>query len=278
MSLIIRSLAGKDLRAMTELFNYGFEDYVIPMQLTEDKVNGLITRENVVLDMSVEGLLDGKSVGFCWTGVRGDVAWCGGIGVGREHRGKGYGREMMTHCIELTRKYGMKRYTLECIKSNERALKMYEGLGLKVIGDLYNFKNMEPQPIDIDPEEYFILPGNELSLIKYWNALHQVPRSWQGDLPSILNSMDSLQVDLLVRGDEVAGMMVYGEHTNGLMVRDIAVKEENKKLAQICLAELHKKQKPTYYQFVPERATAASVLKEAGYESFIEQVQMSLEL
>lgn len=278
MSLYIQTLEDRPIEELTALFNYGFQEYLIPMKLTVEHAVQMIERENIDLSLSVEGVQAGQKVGFCWTGVRGDMAWCGGIAVGPEHRGKGYGKEIMVKCIELLRRHGMKHYSLECIKENERGLNLYNSLGFKLIGDLYHLRNVNPLPLKTLSGQYKRVPGSEVDVFRYWDELHQVQKSWQGDLASIMYMTAGLNFELYLQNEQVEGMVIYTEHAQGIVIRDLSVRDENKELCRTMLAELHKHRKPIYNQFVPEKSAVATVMLEAGYESYINQVQMLLEL
>lgn len=278
MSLHIQTLEDRPIEDLTALFNYGFQEYVIPMKLTVEHVVQMIERENIDLMLSVEGLLDGHQVGFCWTGVRGERAWCGGIAIGPEHRSKGYGKEIMKSCIDLLRCHGLQYYTLECIKENTQGLNLYNSLGFTLMGELYHLRNVNPTPLKGGSGHFQRVEGSMVDVFRYWDELHQIKKSWQGDLPSIMYSPGGLDFDLYLKDDQVEGMVVYTESTQGIVIRDLAVKEENNELCRTILAELHKRRKPIYNQFVPEKSAAATVMLELGYESYINQVQMLLEL
>ena len=278
MVLELRRLEGRDLVELTVLFNYGFQEYLIPMKLSVEHTAKMIERENIDMSLSLEGLLNGQAVGFCWTGIRGDKAWCGGIAIGPEYRGKGYGRELMQECIKLLRDNGFSEYYLECIKENDRALALYRRLGFSVVGELYHLRNMNPAPIKTSDTRFVRLPGTQLDVFRYWDSLHRVKKSWQGDLPSIMYVPVGYDFEVYTHDDTVVGMLIYAENSQNIVIRDLAVADEDEELCRAILLSVHRRKKPIYYQFVPENSVAAKVMFKEGYESYIDQVQMVLRL
>lgn len=278
LELSIRDLQGKSSAYLAEQFNYGFQDYFMEIDLTAELVDQMLLRESLVLDLSFEGVLANQVIGFSWTGVRGEAAWCGGIGLVPEYRGQGYGRELMDYCINQCRQMGIKTYQLECIKENERAIRLYQRLGLAVIGELYNFKNFQPKPLQSDLGEYEFVSGRPLDVRRLWADLHQIKKSWQGDLASIVFRLDLSEIKLLRKGEQIFGMVIFQEREKNIVVYDLAVKDENKELCQMMVAELHKMGKPIVVTLVPERSVLVAVLRELNYAQYLDQVQMLLQL
>ncbi len=278
MSLTFRSLENKDLKYLAELFNYGFQKYYTEMNLTEEQVNQMLVRENIDLTLSFEAVLDGKVIGFVWTGVREDKAWCGGIGIGLEYRGHGYGRELMVFCMGQCRDRGLITYQLECIKKNERGIRLYKSLGLEIIGELYNFKNDSPEPLSLADHQYELVKGSEMDVINLWDELHQIKKSWQMDLPSLLYRLDLGKIILLKDGEINLGILVYMEYSHGIGIYDLAVKDENKELCQILLAELHRLEKPISATLISDQSVLTQVLERAGYVRYLDQVRMLIQL
>lgn len=91
-------------------------------------------RENVAADAAQFVAVDGSVVvGWCdifpaWAAAvshRGTV----GMGVLPAYRGKGLGRRLLSACLAKATAQGMTRIELEVRADNERAIRLYEGLG-----------------------------------------------------------------------------------------------------------------------------------------------------
>ncbi|MCR5066569.1 MAG: GNAT family N-acetyltransferase [Erysipelotrichaceae bacterium] len=81
---------------------------------------------------------DGKAVGAVWSRIMNDYGHIDdltpslAISLKREFRGKGIGTALMKEMLQLLRKQGYEKVSLSVQKVN-RAVKMYERLGFKVI-------------------------------------------------------------------------------------------------------------------------------------------------
>ncbi|MFD3516900.1 GNAT family N-acetyltransferase [Streptomyces sp. NPDC058657] len=91
-------------------------------------------------------LADGEKVGFLWTG-RHEVApgeWAAfvyDVEVDERHRGRGYGRALMTQAERVALRDGETRLGLHVFAGNTPALRLYESLGFRTT-HLNCFKNL----------------------------------------------------------------------------------------------------------------------------------------
>ncbi len=99
-------------------------------------------------DPHVEGYYfadqEGRQVGSCW------VMWKGGdeklykvrktdgflfrLEVDEEHQGKGYSKMILDHMFRIIETHDLKKVTLVCAVKNEKALHLYESIGMKKTG------------------------------------------------------------------------------------------------------------------------------------------------
>jgi ribosomal protein S18 acetylase RimI-like enzyme len=127
----IERLRPERLDDMVDAQNEMFADYIIPIKSSRaffaDFLRSVGGRfENVLMAM------DGpKIVGYVNPVNDGHEGWIGGIGVLREHRGRGVGTKLM-HAAEadLATK-GVTEVSLEVIEGNDRAQRLYERLGYR---------------------------------------------------------------------------------------------------------------------------------------------------
>lgn len=88
-----------------------------------------------------------KVVGFIWLVIevefsgrrRGEIA---AVHVDRQHRGKGFGRELMAEGEAILRSYGCEQAHLMVTADNDRAVKLYRELGY----DVTRFQMEKPLP------------------------------------------------------------------------------------------------------------------------------------
>ncbi len=133
MSVELRPASLLSLAEQTELFNAGYEEYVIPMRLNDETaLQWMIDSFDIDRDASRIALRDGEPLGFANLAIRGDEAWVGGVGVVPAARRQGIGELLMDALHEEARARGIARIWLEVIEQNEAAFRLYEKLGYDV--------------------------------------------------------------------------------------------------------------------------------------------------
>ena len=102
--------------------------------------------ENVLSDNDVEWFVaeyDNKVVGQCSVGLvrrtaryrhRAEVAFV----ILQEYCDLGIGGKMMEECIEWCKEKAVTQIELDVVKTNDRAVKMYQGFGFEIIGTKEN--------------------------------------------------------------------------------------------------------------------------------------------
>jgi ribosomal protein S18 acetylase RimI-like enzyme len=132
VSLELRPAIELPAAERVELFNAGYEGYVVPMHIDEAALAWMEDKLDFDLDASRVAYRDGVAIGFANLGVRGDAAWVGGVGVATSARRSGVGEALMEAVHEQARELGVKRIWLEVIVENTGAFALYEKLGYVV--------------------------------------------------------------------------------------------------------------------------------------------------
>ena len=88
--------------------------------------------------------LDQTPIGKLDVSFEGKQAIIYGFGVLPEHRGKGYGRQMLAHTIQEILSTGEWHIWLEVATENERALSLYQSCGFTMTGS-YDYYRLEVQ-------------------------------------------------------------------------------------------------------------------------------------
>ena len=136
MSLLLRTARELSLAECVELFNAGYEGYVVPMHIEETALTWMQDKLDFDLDASRIAYRDGEPVGFANLAVRADEAWVGGVGVITSARRSGVGEALMDAIHEQARERGVKRVWLEVIVENTGAFALYEKLGYRTVQDV----------------------------------------------------------------------------------------------------------------------------------------------
>jgi ribosomal protein S18 acetylase RimI-like enzyme len=136
LSVELRPTSTISLGEQTELFNRGYEGYLIPFSIDETTMRFMV--EKYDLDREASRLAyDGDTpVGFGNLGLRGDDAWIGGVAVVPEARRSGIGETLMRALHDEAAARGARRVWLEVIDRNEGAFLLYEKLGYRTVRDL----------------------------------------------------------------------------------------------------------------------------------------------
>jgi ribosomal protein S18 acetylase RimI-like enzyme len=136
MSLELRPASDLEPAERVELFNAGYEGYVVQMHIDETALAWMTDKLDFDLDASRVAYRDGTAVGFANLAVRGNEAWVGGVGVVTSARRTGVGAALMDAIHEHARALGVKRVWLEVIVENTGAFALYEKLGYELVRDV----------------------------------------------------------------------------------------------------------------------------------------------
>jgi GNAT superfamily N-acetyltransferase len=153
----LRPAVSLSLAQRVELFNAGYEGYVVPMHIDEVGLGWMVEKLDIDLDGSCVAYRDGEPVGFANLAVRGDEAWVGGVGVVTNARRSGVGEALMEAIHEHARERGIKRVWLEVIVENAGAFALYEKLGYRTVQDVevWTLPGEEGEPVgrEVPPDE-----------------------------------------------------------------------------------------------------------------------------
>jgi GNAT superfamily N-acetyltransferase len=116
---------------LAALFTAGYEDYYAPVNIDAAALGFVVRTWDLDLDASRVAFRDGRPVGVCMLGVRGDEAWIGGLGVVVDERRAGIGVRLMNAVLGEARHRRVREVRLEVIVENERAIPLYERLGFE---------------------------------------------------------------------------------------------------------------------------------------------------
>jgi GNAT superfamily N-acetyltransferase len=148
VTLELRPAGELPLAERVELFNAGYEGYVVPMHIDDAALNWMVDKLDFDLNASQVAYRDGAAVGFANLAARGDEGWVGGVGVVTSARRTGVGEALMEALHEQARERGLKRVWLEVIVENTGAVALYEKLGYELVQDV------EVWMLDGAPEEH----------------------------------------------------------------------------------------------------------------------------
>ncbi len=125
-NVVIRSMTEEDADSVSRM-----EEETFSMPWRKQDFLDMIERDNMSYLVAVK---NGEVIGGA--GIReivGDIEITNVV-IKKEFRNRGYGRKLLEAVIEEGMRLGGKQFTLEVRKSNEAAIKLYEGAGFKAEG------------------------------------------------------------------------------------------------------------------------------------------------
>jgi ribosomal protein S18 acetylase RimI-like enzyme len=257
-------LTGISFEAMTEAFNDAFSDYDIPANYSVEYLTNLVTRRGYRADLAA-GAFDGDQlVGFVFNCLDGDDAYNSGTGVVISHRRRGIARQLMQRSIDTL---PAKRYTLEVIETNHRAIALYRSLGFEEqrrfqcwtfscgAGALAGGKPRELANVDLDAI-----------------ASHaDMPLSWQNSLASIRRARESH----VVLGDDRGAIVLFPQTGD---VPLLAVRRDARRQGigtSLLHAAATRSAKPLRIMNIDDRAAdIAAFLTAVGAKPLVRQIEM----
>lgn len=145
-------------RELAPLFERSFAEYIVPIRATPSGTEARNRIEHVDLFASQIALHGHAPVGLALIARRGRTSRVAAMGVIPEARGTGVARQLLARVIDDARLRGDRSLILECIASNERALRLYRGAGFVVTRQLVGYRagGLVAEParvVEIDPAE-----------------------------------------------------------------------------------------------------------------------------
>lgn len=177
------SASSVSLEEYAVVFTAGFSGYPLPHVLDVPKLSRKIRTEQYDLEHSLIAYEGEEPAGVAVLAIRGERGWCGGLGIVPRLRGRGVGRLIMQELLKRARVAGVRRLSLEVLRENEAAQRLYESAGMHVVRDLLV---LEREPEGVVPEGRELEEAEADELLPHFARLHTVAPAWQRELSAIL--------------------------------------------------------------------------------------------
>jgi GNAT superfamily N-acetyltransferase len=169
--LKLKKLSDSTIEEAVIAWNRGFEGYFVKIDMTAETFMNRVINEGISFDFSRVLFDENEPVaiilnGFRSTSLGNKISWNGGTGVAPAYRGKGASRILMEGALRIYQDEGIEIATLEAIKENERAIRLYEKYGYQITdqlmcltGSLQKIRNFHTiTSITIRPEQLSMIP------------------------------------------------------------------------------------------------------------------------
>lgn len=133
---MIVSAESLGMAALLELFNAGFSDYVVPMQLDAAALDGHVRANDVDLARSPVATVAGEPAAFALLGIRGADAWIGGMATVPGRRRRGLAATLLEAAATAAAEADCTTLRLEVVVTNAPAVALYRRAGYEVERDL----------------------------------------------------------------------------------------------------------------------------------------------
>ncbi len=218
MTLITASeLAPDELR---ELFNRGFSDYLVPLQLGEDAFREHLAVNDVDLDASF-AVRDPDPAALALIARRGATAWVAGMGTAPSHRRRGLGEQALRAGLAAAAARGCDAAWLEVIDRNRAAVALYEKLGFTRVRDVVVWSR--PPAADAGGDGRRV--GTEEA--HAWIAEHRrAPEPWQRSDPAVAKVRAQLAAVVVEAEGAWTGAALFRDGPEQVTVLQIAARDE----------------------------------------------------
>ncbi|MBV7504615.1 GNAT family N-acetyltransferase [Bacillus sp. sid0103] len=136
MNLIIKKLTECTIQDTITAWNRGFEGYFVRLEMTPELFYNRLVNEGLSLQHSLVAFDGEEPVAIVLNGFRiiagKKTAWNGGTGIAPDYRGKGVSNLLMEAALNVYSEEGVEVATLEAIKENERAIRLYQRFGFVI--------------------------------------------------------------------------------------------------------------------------------------------------
>ena len=213
-----------DLSLLRELFNEGFSEYLVPMELDDVAFRDHLNGNDIDLECS-QVAIDDRPAALALIARRGAAGWVGGMGTAPPYRRRGLGERALVAGVDAARRHGCHEMWLEVIEGNRAAIALYEKLGFEFARDLIVWSL--PARQDGVPPSQPVAPERAQA----WIAAHRESREpWQRADESLARMrargapLRGLTID---RGGQVAAAVVFRDDPDPVVVLQVAAVDDD---------------------------------------------------
>ncbi|MGP4077374.1 GNAT family N-acetyltransferase [Halobacillus sp. K22] len=205
----IKSMLHCSIHDALTAMNEGFQDYSIDIQMTVDEFIQTMASKKLSPEYSFVAYDGETPVGIILNGIQQvdgkRMSYNGGTAVHPDYRGKGVGRELVQHSVDLFKEKQVEVSTLEAISDNTGAIRLYEKYGYSIHDRLSTMRMMFEEREDAS---YTV----ELITLSEWKELDvpEEPVPWQNKIPFV----DHQEIYSIKDNGKTRGYLVLSQQLN----------------------------------------------------------------
>jgi RimJ/RimL family protein N-acetyltransferase len=265
------------LDALADIFTRSFEQYFYPGTTTAEILAQRVRVEQIDLHRSLVMLVGDEPAGLALVARRADRAWCGGFGVVLSLRGRGLSHQLAAAMLEQARQTEARRFSLEVLTRNERAIKTYLHLGMRIQRDLQilDWRRTEGEP-RTENQGQLVEVEEPVRLLDRFAALHLAPAAWQRDLPALLTRGGFSGLALEEAGVTVAYALFQASADGIVRIEDLGAQRADQAVSVLAVLQARSQRIVTVNEPADSPLTAAFL--STGFNEIDRQHEMWVEL
>lgn len=272
---------------MRMVFNKAFEDYPIPIILSEsDFKRKLIEKTKLNFKYSVGCYNENQLVGFLFHTIDQyqlrKTAYNGGTGVISDFRGNNLAFHMYQHVIPKLIKKGVDDCILEVISNNKSAIRSYEKIGFKKSKFYHCLKlDTESEYLKNAPPGKFILRVPKKPDWEFYETFRDYDTSFLDTFQMLRKNMKHETVLEAYKDNELVGYVIYNKKMGRVGNIGVHKKHRGKGIGTFLIRSLHSEclKKAIYILNVNERSyKLLNFFLRLGFKNDIDQFELKLKL
>lgn len=211
MAIEFKSLKETGFDALYEAFNKAFCDYEI--RINRDQLSVLLHRRGFRPELSFAAFEGKEIVAFTFNGIgeyNGIItAYDTGTGTVPEYRGRGLAAQVFEYSIPFLKDRGIRKYLLEVLQHNDKAVSVYSKLGFDVTRE-FNYFAQNKNAIQSRPDAVRTCDIRPVTIGECEQVSHfcDFNPSWQNSFASIFRKPDDFHAFGAFAGNQLTGYCI----------------------------------------------------------------------
>jgi len=245
------------------------------MQMTTEFLARKVRMEHIDLLHSFLAETDEEFVAVALLALRGREAWCAGLGIAPNFRGRGFGQQVMSEFISRAKGCGVTKIRLEVLTNNAPAIRLYERCGMRITRDLLILERAgDVSNKLVCPRE--LQQAEPVEMLRHFERLHAWQPAWQRSYESLL-SADGIYAVYLGDKDKPDAYALMVKRPDGVtQVLDLATSDAE--AADELAAAITNRHDAMRMVNEPEESTFVAPLLAHGFTEVGRQYEMSSEV
>lgn len=283
MPSTVATAAEIPFRQLLDAVNEAYQDYFVPVHMSEKTFMTLIRRESADLANSPVAIQDKRVVGVVLLGRRRDRGWIGGVGVIPPCRKKGIASQLLSEAIRRAEVLGVRSLQLEVVLENEAAIRLYERSGFTLTRDLFVMSSEGgsgyPRYDHLEGIRHF-KPGRRALSLEWVAENSPVTLPWQREKDALDTERQSLRGIALLddNPENLLGVCLYQPANDDIDIKALIASDED--AGDKLLGHLQRRHPWTFSSClnIPEDDPMVPVFHRQGYKIVLIQREMRLEI